>query len=407
MRLAPARLLAIAATSVMLPALLVSAPDVARADSGFSELVPRSVGTSYYVSGSGDDAADGRSEGSAFRTLQRAADLTLPGDTVWVMNGTYTRDGKNTDILSITRSGQADNYIQYRAYPDHTPLIKLNFNYAGIQISAAYIVVEGLKVQGYNADIDPAEATRRALLPEAQVDEALYDSDFQGNGIFAFPRDGRTPHHLIIRDNEVYDCPGTGIAANGSDYVRVEDNVVHHNNWYSPWANSGISFYQSRDIDQYTGAKFFVRNNETHSNENKVPFWFSSTDPAQRVITDGNGIIVDDSRGSQTPGSTPYRGGFYIQDNLVHNNGGRGINIYESDNVEIRQNGTYYNARVVSPAIDSELQISAARNVQIFDNIIQARDDRKVYGSYGSENVTFGGNSFLGGNGVDDLPPGV
>ncbi|MGL5852908.1 MAG: right-handed parallel beta-helix repeat-containing protein, partial [Phycicoccus sp.] len=102
-----------------------------------------------------------------------------------------------------------------------------------------------------------------------------------------------------------------------------------------------------------------------------------------------------------------YRGGFYIQNNLAHDNGGRGINIYESDNIEIRQNGTYYNARVVSPAIDSELQISAARNVQIFDNTIQARGDRKVYGSYGSENVTFGGNSFLGGNGVDDLPPGV
>ncbi|MEY2849232.1 MAG: hypothetical protein RI885_1899 [Actinomycetota bacterium] len=406
MRRTPITLLTVAAIATAMLASLMPAPEAAYADSSFSELEPRSVGTSYYVSGTGDDGADGRSETSAFRTLQRAADLTLPGDTVWVMNGTYTRAGTNTDILAITRSGQPDNYIQYRAYSDHTPLIKLDRNYAGIQISAAYIVIEGLKVQGYNADIDPVEATRRALLPVAQADEALYNSDFQGNGIFAFPRDGRYPHHLIIRNNEVYDCPGTGIAANGSDYVRVDDNLVHHNNWYSPWANSGISFYQSRDIDQYTGAKFFIRGNETHSNENKVPFWFSNADPAKRVITDGNGIIVDDMRGSQTPGSTPYRGGFYIHDNLAHNNGGRGINIFESDNVEIRQNGTYYNARIASAAIDSELQISAANDIEIFDNIIQARGDRKVYGSYGSTNVSLGGNSFLGGNGVSDLPPG-
>lgn len=405
MRRLPVHLLAAATIGALLFAPLSA--QAAENPADFSTLVPRSAGVSYYVSGSGNDGADGRSEGSAFRTLQRAADLTNPGDTVWVMNGTYTRNEVNTDILGITRSGQPDNYIQYRAYPDHNPLIKLDRNYAGIQISAAYIVIEGLTVQGYNSTIDAAEATRRALLPVGQENEALYNSDFQGNGIFAFPRDGRQPHHLIIRDNEVFDCPGTGIAANGSDYVRVEDNLVHHNNYYSPWANSGISFYQSKDIDQYTGAKFFVRNNESHSNENRVPFWFSSSDPAQRVITDGNGIILDDGRGSQTAGSVPYRGGFYIQNNLVHNNGGRGINIFESDNVQIRQNGSYYNARIVSPAIDSELQLGAARNVEIFDNTIQARGDRKVYGQYEAENVTFGGNSFLGGNGIDDLPPGV
>ncbi|MGL5930875.1 MAG: hypothetical protein ACRCY8_18235 [Dermatophilaceae bacterium] len=385
----------------------------------FSGLEPRSVGTSYYVSGSGDDNADGLSRKTAFRTLQHASDLTRPGDTVWVLNGTYTRseeeytqgsDGVNSDILRIDRSGAPDNYIQYRAAPGHKPLIKLDGNYAGIQISAAYIVIEGMTVQGYNSTIDPAEAMRRALLPQDKVDEAVYNSDFQGNGIFAFPREGRFPHHLIIRKNEVFEVPGTGIAANGADYVRVENNVSHHNNYYSPYANSGISFYQSRDIDDYTGTKFFIRNNVSYSNENKVPFWFSNqADPSKRLITDGNGIIVDDNRQTQKPPGegTPYRGAFLIEKNLAFDNGGRGINIFESDNITISKNVTYLNARTDSVAIGAEFQIGASSTIDVIKNVMVARADRKIFGQYLSEDLTFRDNLFLGGNGQDEFPPGV
>ncbi|MGL4242240.1 MAG: hypothetical protein ACRCTI_14115, partial [Beijerinckiaceae bacterium] len=301
----------------------------------------------------------------------------------------------------------AENYIRYKAAPGQKPLIKLDGNYAGVQISAAYIVIEGLTVQGYNSTIDVADANRRALLPPEQVEEALYNSPYQGNGIFAFPREGRFPHHLIIRGNEVFECPGTGIAANGADYIRIEDNRSHHNNYYSPYSNSGISFYQSLDIDDSTETKFFIRRNVSYSNENKVPFWFSSSDPAQRVISDGNGFIVDDMKKTQTPGSPAYRGGFLFENNVAFDNGGRGFNIFESENVQIRQNVTYRNARIASPWIDSEFQISASDNVAVTQNVFVARPDRKIFGTYGSEGTTFSQNLFLGGNGLSDFPPGV
>ncbi|MEH2450233.1 hypothetical protein [Nostoc sp.] len=49
------------------------------------------AGKTYYVSGTGDDKKNnGLKEGAAFRTLQKAADLVQAGDTVYVMNGTYT-----------------------------------------------------------------------------------------------------------------------------------------------------------------------------------------------------------------------------------------------------------------------------------------------------------------------------
>lgn len=75
------------------------------------------------MAGDGDDARDGTTRATALRTLQKAADLTKPGDTVLVANGVYvdapTADGKPlpslvdkdtigaTSLLRITRSGRA------------------------------------------------------------------------------------------------------------------------------------------------------------------------------------------------------------------------------------------------------------------------------------------------------------
>lgn len=421
-RLRPVHLLLATATAgalLLAPQAASAAPAAPSAaqSADFSQFEPQFSGKGYYVSGTGSDTADGLTKQTAFRTLQRAADLTQPGDTVWIMNGTYTKSpaeytvdpdgGLNSDVLRISRSGTAENYIRYKAVSGHRPLVKLDGNYAGVQVTAAYIVVEGLRIQGYNSTIDAADAMRRALLPADQANEGIFNSPYQGNGLFAFPRFGAAVHHLIFRGNEVFDCPGTGIAANAADYVRVEYNRSHHNNYYSPYANSGISFYQAKDIDDYTGTKFFIRGNVSYSNENKVPFWFSSPDPAQRVISDGNGFIVDDMRKTQSPGQPAYRGGFLYENNLAFDNGGKGFNIFESDNITITKNATYKNARTDSPWIGSEFQISASGNVQVIKNVMVARPDRKIFGTYGSENVTFQDNLFLGGNGQNDFPPGV
>ena len=227
-----------------------------------------------------------------------------------------------------------------RRFPVRQPRIKLDDNYAGIQINAAYIVMsKGLRSRVNIPNLSADEAMRRALLPPEKKSEALDNSLFNGSGIFAYPKEGRNPHHLIIRNNYVFNCPATGIAANGADYIRIENNRVHNNSYYSAYATSGVSFYQTRGIDDSSAAKMFVRNNVIYGNENKVPFWFSNENsPSQRVITDGNGVIVDDGRNTQSivgDVSVAYKGKTVIENNLVYGNGGRGVNVYSSDNVQI------------------------------------------------------------------------
>ena len=60
--------------------------------------------------------------------------------------------------------------------------------------------------------------------------------------------------------------------------------------------------------------------------------------------SDGNGIIIDDFRNSQSSNSASnYVFNTLVENNLAYGNGGKGIHIFLSDNVTIRNNAAYWN----------------------------------------------------------------
>jgi parallel beta-helix repeat protein len=372
-------------------------------DTSFETLEPQATGTTYYVSGTGQDSNDGLSKKTAFRTLQHASDLTKPGDLVLVMNGTYTKRASEGNVLDIHNAGEPENYIIYQAFPGHKPLIRVSSNYAGILVTVPYIVIDGFTVTGDSPYLSFEEADRLARGSDKKA--ALENYTYNSNGIGTFARDGNQPHHLIIRNNTVFNHPGGGIFSNNSDYVRIENNTVFNNSYYCAYANSGVSFYQSRAVDDSTGIKMWVRNNVIYKNQNKVPFWFSNEgDPSKRTITDGNGIIIDDSRNSQGGGGSPYVGTFLIEHNLVYSNGGRGINVFESDNVIARHNTLYQNGR--TPGF-TEIAVGMATNVEMLSNIFWVTPDREPLLSYSTKNISFENNLFFGGSEAPLFPAGT
>ena len=64
----------------------------------------------YYVDATGSDANDGLSTSTPFRTVQRAADLAVPGSTVHIRGGTYREQ------VSLPRSGTTGAPIIFTAY---------------------------------------------------------------------------------------------------------------------------------------------------------------------------------------------------------------------------------------------------------------------------------------------------
>ncbi|MDZ8089931.1 MAG: right-handed parallel beta-helix repeat-containing protein, partial [Nostoc sp. DedQUE12b] len=290
----------------------------------------RATPKTYYVSGAGNDKNSGLSTSSAFRTIQRAANLTNPGDTVLIMNGVYRNAKPSGDVVSITRSGKANAWIKFKAYPGHRPKIQHN-GWHGILIrnGASYIEINGLEVIGNNANI----TLNYAMSQKTNKLNPLTN----GNCINVDGRkDGRS-HHIRIVNNKVHKCGGAGISAIESDYVTIDNNEVFDNAWYSVYGCSGISILSSWNSDNKRGYKMFVTNNKTYNNRMYIP-WI-----AVGKITDGNGIIIDTTRNDENPKLGAYKGYTLVKNNLAFNNGGSGIHAFLSEHVDIVNNTAVLN----------------------------------------------------------------
>lgn len=189
-------------------------------------------------------------------------------------------------------------------------------------------------------------------------------------------------HHVQVSDNYVHDSGGSGVGTFLSDWVAVERNHVFNNS--RDVANSvytsGISIYQSKDhvsIDPEKSNKINIIGNVVHGNQNGVPPANCSTSGVSCYNSNGNGIIIDDSRHTQvtwvaTEMPAPkYAGYTNIVNNIVYQNGGPGILSYLSENMTISGNTVLYNLKDAAnqPANAAEIVVSDSGNVKVWGNI--------------------------------------
>ncbi|MEH2257650.1 right-handed parallel beta-helix repeat-containing protein [Nostoc sp.] len=333
-----------------------------------------STATTYYVSSNGNDRNSGLSTSSAFRTLQRAANLTNPGDTVLIMNGEYKNRPKDGAVLNIKRSGTANAWIKYKAYPGHFPKIKHN-TWNGISISnrASYIEINGLEVIGNNANI---------TLDYASSQKKKKSNPLTNGNCISIGEDKSHPHHINILNNKVHDCGGAGISAIQTDYVKVDNNTVFNNAWYTVNGSSGISMLDNWSSDNNQGYKIFVTNNKSYNNRMYIP-WI-----VVGKISDGNGIIVDVSKG--------YRGRILIANNITYKNGGSGIHAHDSQHIDIINNTAYLNQQSpeVKKKAKGEIYAGYSSDVKIFNNIMYASPGNAVNSNMKNVNVIYNYNVY-------------
>jgi hypothetical protein len=159
-----------------------------------------------YVAVTGSDASAG-TKTAPWRTIQHAADVMNPGDTVIVNDGVYT-GGAN--VVTITRSGTATAWFVFRAANRWGAIIdgQNNSSTTGFEINGNYIRVEGFEVRN----------TSRYAMETYGGRE-----DIAGN------------HDVVLVQNHLHDvghiCTGTtggivGVSAY-SDNLIIERNVIH------------------------------------------------------------------------------------------------------------------------------------------------------------------------------------
>jgi parallel beta-helix repeat protein len=185
-------------------------------------------------------------------------------------------------------------------------------------------------------------------------------------------------HHITIKGCYIHDCACGGISSRKSDYLTFEENVIRDNAKRNKWNCSGISVWHPIEVDQEPGFHIIIRKNISFENECDIPF----TPLGHTTPTDGNGIIVDDYRATQKiENALGQEGGFksgtLIENNLCFNNGGKGINVFKSDNVTIRNNTSYHNLRVLHKYGDfsGDITIGNSNGLRFYNNIIVQNPD--------------------------------
>lgn len=218
---------------ILVCSLLVASPFCVWAQAGTG-------GSHLYVSMTGSNANPG-TEAKPFRTLQHAADVAKPGDTVDVRGGTYCQR------LAVTTSGSATaGYITFESAPGEKAILDGGCLFPKDGPSAmialhnvSYIKIEGFEVRNYKTNnpksvpfgirIYGHGSHIELLHNDVHSIEQLYQglnrvgSGANGFGIAVYGTDAKTPiSDLTIAGNQVH-----GLHTGSSESLVLNGNVAH------------------------------------------------------------------------------------------------------------------------------------------------------------------------------------
>jgi hypothetical protein len=187
-------------------------------------LTGQAVAATYVVDQAAPGAADTNpgTEEKPFKTVQHAADVAKPGDTVYVMAGKYNERAK------VRAGGTEGKLVAFVATPRRSATV------GGFDLEASYIRVEGFEI---TAD-QPATAFQLRASHCEIVDNYIYDMMVAVSGtVGELSADGNTRDysavaHNRIAYNKVYHSE-YGFILGGEDWL-VENNEVNRLFMYAP-----------------------------------------------------------------------------------------------------------------------------------------------------------------------------
>ncbi|MEM8922953.1 MAG: right-handed parallel beta-helix repeat-containing protein [Actinomycetota bacterium] len=312
----------------------------------------------------GNEANDGQTRATAWSSLQEAVDRLQPGQTLHLMSGRYTDVTKSDGFAHflILEGGTEDAWITIKAAPGESPIVVATEGNA-FGIKAPYVEIADLEIVG----------------------EGFSAENPYGWGVHV----GQT-HHVRIQGNRISQMPVGGVTTVDASNVEILYNEVFENSFWGTEQGSGISIWHARDLGfgpAEDGYHDVIVGNVVYRNENKV---FSRWWPGQNVITDGNGIIIDEND------DTGYTGRILVANNLVFDNGGRGILVNESSRVDIVHNTTYQNGRTEDLAGGpTELAMARSAEVQFLNNVAWPRPGSQAINLKEAVGIVMGGNVFV------------
>jgi hypothetical protein len=150
----------------------------------------------FHVAPGGSDASPG-TLAAPFRTIQHAADLVQPGDTVLVRAGTYR------EVVTVTRSGIPAAEILFAAFPGERPVLDGSGLLPGDELNGVFYVLRAawIRVRGLTvANASPGIQANGFLVEDSQ--------------------------HVTLEGNVTDDTVSSGIGVWGCEDVTLDGNEV-------------------------------------------------------------------------------------------------------------------------------------------------------------------------------------
>lgn len=259
--------------------------------------------TTFYVSESGSNSNNGLTPQTAFATLQYAADLVSPGDSVLVLEGNYSG-------FDLRTSGTESLTLVFKAIENDVVIDERNsVTPDGINIeNADWIVIDGFTVTDQ---------------PRAGIRVAV--SDF-----------------VVIKNNNCTNNFRWGIFTGFTDDILIKNNTCSNS-----IDEHGI--YVSNSSDRPV-----IRNNHSFNN-NGCGIHMNGD-----ISMGGDGIISDAEVEGNILNNNGYGGGSAINmdgvqdseifNNLIYNNHATGIAMYRIDGGDASKNNKVYNNTIIQPS---------------------------------------------------------
>ena len=333
-------------------------------------------GRTLHVSPKGSAAGVGSVE-LPFASISQALAIVKPGDTILVAAGDY----REPNGIAIKVSGRPDAWIKIKAAAGARPkIISSGWHGFGLTGGIAYIEIEGFELE---------------WVPAPKVAK-------QADGVGLAP--AYASHHLRFLNNVIHGFGTGGICALDCDYLHLEGNVIFNTAKTSPYGGSAISLCRAFNCDEQPGYHNVVRGNICHDNELLVSVLESSGGNG-RTLTDGNGIIIDVFKRSRAQPRKPhtqdrggplepYRGRTLVENNLIYDNGGRGIHVFRSEKVDVLNNTCYMNQKSADINAGEFTAIEAAQ-ITFLNNIAYGRPEKRGNTQDGSTRVIWSHNLFF------------
>jgi hypothetical protein len=271
------------------------------------------VGAVYYVATGGNDSSQG-TEVNPWRTLQKAADTMVAGDTVYVKSGTYQ------GTVVPMKSGKPGAPITYAAYPGHDVCLDGMDTQTRIIVIPSGMDIRHVVFRGFTVQ----RATKYGILINDGTD-LLFDN-------------------LVVRSNGWNPNILPTDRARAGALVNAATNVTFQGGSYSWNGNWNWSTDSQRGI--------YVLGSSTNVVINNIKASYNANDGVAFHASSGSSVVRNNSLlgcqifGNQRQGLVTFRvDGLLVQGNNIFSNGATGIQLeISTTNAFVRGNSISSNS---------------------------------------------------------------